>query len=112
MARFQTTLTGDPQALVAHLDEAILGGSLTADREEATAQRIGDAQMMVLVYERFSAIGGNRVSLSVSILAVGRQLAVTMVGAGGSHALFFKVNNFSDGAFLTKGRRALESFVG
>jgi|SRR3954465_1868087 hypothetical protein len=112
MARFQTSLTGDPKALVAHLDAAILGGSVTADRDEATEQRIGDAGMMVLVYERYSAMGGNRLSLTVSILAVGQELAVTMVSAGGSQALFFKINTFGEGTFLNKGRQALESFSG
>jgi hypothetical protein len=79
MARFQTTLTGDTKALVAHRDEAILGSSMTADRDEATAQGIGDAQMMV--------------------------------GAGGGQAIFFTMNTVGKGAFLTRGRRALESFT-
>lgn len=111
MARFQTTLTGDRKALVAHLDAAILGRSVTADRDESVEQTVGDAHMMVLVYERFSAVGANRLSLTVSILAVGRELAVTMVSAGGSRALFFKINSLGESAFLGKGRRALESFA-
>ncbi len=112
MARFQKTLTGDPKALVAHLDEVILGGSITADRDEAIEQRVGDAGMMVLVYERYSAFGGNRLSLTVSILAVGRELAVTMVSAGGSQAVFFKMNVVGESTFLAKGVKALEGFAG
>ena len=85
---------------------------MTADRDGATEQRIGVARMMVLVYERFTAVGGNRVSLTVSILSVGKELAVTMVSAGGSQAVFFKVDAFGEGTFLHKGRKALESFAG
>ena len=112
MARFQATLTGDRKALVAHLDEVILGRSMSADREEAVEQQVGDASMIVLVYERFSALGGNRLSLTVSILAVGTDLAVTMVGAGGSRAVFFKINTAGESSFLRVGRAALESFRG
>ena len=112
MARYQDLLPGDLDALVSHLDRAIPGGSVTAKREDGSDQTIGDARMVVRVYERYSALGGNRVSLAVSILAVGRQLAVTMISSGGSQAMFFKLNTFGEEAFLNKGLDALQSFAG
>jgi hypothetical protein len=112
MARYQTTLTGDVDALAAHLDRAIPGGSVSARREDGSDTTIGDARMVVLVYERYSAMGGNRVSLAVSILAVGRELAVTMISAGGSQAVFFKINRIGEDTFLRKGVDALASFAG
>jgi hypothetical protein len=57
-------------------------------------------------------MGGNRVSLAVSILAVGRELAVTMISAGGSQAVFFKINRIGEDNFLRKGVDALASFAG
>ena len=48
----------------------------------------------------------------MSILAVGRQLAVSMISAGGSQAVFFKINTFGEDAFLREGVDALASFVG
>jgi hypothetical protein len=112
MARYQDLISGDVDALVAHLDRAIPGGSVTAKREDGSDQAIGDARMVVRVYERYSALGGNRVSLTVSILAVGQQLAVTMISSGGSQAMFFKINTFGEEAFLDKGVEALQGFQG
>ena len=96
---------------MAHLDDQIVGGSITAKREEFTEFRIQDARMLVHSYERYSAFGGNRVSLHVSILAVGPQLAVSLTTAGGSEAMFVKINTFGERAFLNKAVDALDSFA-
>jgi hypothetical protein len=112
MAHYEKQLTGDVDALVAHLDQAIPQGSITAKFEDGTDQRIGDARMVVRVYERYSAFGGNRVSLSISILAVDQQLALTATTAGGSQAMFFKINTVGEEAFLSKAVEAIESYPG
>lgn len=109
MADYQQQLTGDVDRLVAYLDEAIPGGSITAKKEVGADHRIGDARMVVRVYERYSAFGGNRVSLCISILSVGDQMALSAVSSGGSQAVFFKLNTFGEEAFL---RRAVEAIQG
>lgn len=110
MACHEAVLTGDVHELIRHLEDEILRGSISATREEATEQTLGDALMVVRTYERYSAMGGNRVSLNVAVLAVGGQLAVTMTAAGGSEAMFFKINTFGEEAFLQKAVDALASF--
>jgi hypothetical protein len=110
MAQHECKVQGDADALVAHLDRQIVGGSVTAKLEESSDQRIGDARMLVRTYERYSALGGNRVSLSVAILAVGAELAVWATTAGGSEAVFWKVNTFGEDAFLDKAIEAIDSF--
>ena len=112
MARYSDVLPGDVDALVAHLDREIPGRSVTAKLEDGSDQKVGDARMVVRVYERYSAVGSNRVSLTVSILAVDRQLAITMISSGGSQAMFFKLNTFGESAFLDRGLDALQSFGG
>ena len=112
MAHYSDVLPGDVDALVAHLDRAIPGGSISGSREAGSDQAIGDARMVVRVYERFSALGGNRVSLTVSIMAVDGRMAISMNSAGGSQAVFFKVNTFGEEAFLRKGLDAMQSFRG
>ncbi|HEX4471670.1 MAG TPA: DUF6054 family protein [Nocardioides sp.] len=112
MAQFQTQLHGDVEALVGYLDQQILHGSVSANIEDGSDQRLGDARMVVRVYERYSAFGGNRVSLGISILAVGGELAVTAVSAGGSQAMFFKINTVGEKTFLGKAVEALQSFPG
>lgn len=112
MAHYETELQGEVEALVAHLDQQILRGSVSANVEDGSDRRLGDARMVVRVYERYSAFGGNRVSLNVSILAVAGSLAVTAITAGGSQAMFFKINTVGEQNFLAKAVDALRSFSG
>jgi hypothetical protein len=110
MAQYHRELTGDLDSFVAYLDRAIPQGSVTAKYEAGSDSRVGDAGMVVRVYERFSALGGNRVSLCVSILSVGDRMALSAVTAGGSQAMFFKINRFGEDAFLQQAVRTIEAF--
>lgn len=112
MALLDRELTGDVGELITHLDRTILGGSVSASFEDGSDHTLGDARMVVRSYERFSAFGGNRVSLTFSILAVGDRLAVSAVTAGGSEAMFFKIDTVGEGTFLAKAVQALDSFEG
>ena len=111
MAQHERTIRGDADALVAHLDAQISRSSVTANLEECSDQRIREARMLVRTYERYSAFGGNRVSLNVAILAVGTELAISATTAGGSQAMFWKFNTFGEEAFLAKALEALDSFA-
>jgi hypothetical protein len=112
MSHYECDLTGDVEALIAHLDSAIVAGSISANVENGADRRIGDARMVVRVYERYSAMGGNRVSLSIAVLAVGQQLSVSAITSGGSQAVFWKLNTFGEEAFMEKAVDALGSFSG
>ena len=112
VSNYECDLTGNVEALLDHLDAAIVAGSVSANIENGADRVLGDARMVVRVYERYSMMGGNRVSLSVAVLAVGDQLAVTAITSGGSQAVFWKVNTFGEEAFMTKAVDALNSFPG
>ena len=110
MAHHECELTGQLDSFLDHFDAEILRTSASAQAEDRADFTDGDARMAVRVYERYSAMGGNRVSLNVAVMAVGDQLAVTMTAAGGSEAMFFKINTFGEEAFLQKAVNALASF--
>ena len=110
MAHYDCQLTGSVEDLVAHLDEEILRGSVSASLEEQVEHRAGDARMVIRAYERFSGFSGSRVSLTVAVLAVGGQLAVTALTTAGSKAMFFKMDTVGEGTFLDKAVAALQSF--
>ena len=108
---YQTrSLVGSADAVATHLDEAISRGSVSASIEHQDELSIGDARMILRTYERYSMMGGNRVTLSVSILAVGDRMEVALTTSGGSEAVFFKINTFGEDAFMDKGIEALEAF--
>ena len=110
MAHYDCQLTGSVEDLVAHLDEEILRGSVSATLEEQVEHRAGDARMVIRAYERYSGFSGSRVSLTVAVLAVDQQLAVTALTTAGSKAMFFKLDTVGEGTFLDKAVAALQSF--
>jgi hypothetical protein len=108
---YQTrSLTGSADALAAYLDEAITQGSASASIEHQDVLSIGDARMTLRTYERYSMTGGNRLTLSVSILAVDDQMEVALTTSGGSQGVFFKINTFGESAFMDKGLEAVDGF--
>lgn len=104
------SLTGDADSLASHLDEAITTGSISATIEHQEELSVGDARVIIRIYERYSMMGESRVSLSVSILEVGDDLRVALATSGGSQAVFWKLNTFGEEAFMGKAIEAIDSF--
>lgn len=52
------------------------------------------------VFERYSYMGGNRVSMNVTLLGKGEELFLTAITSGGSQAVFWKINTMGEEAFL------------
>lgn len=111
MAKYTTTVKGDFDHFAAYLEKTILEGSISATLEDSERIRVGGAPCLFQVYERYSYAGGNRLSLSV---VVAQQepgtLSVTGITAGGSQAVFFKINTWGEESFLDKLREAVERY--
>mgnify|MGYP000323321732 CR=1 FL=1 len=57
----------------------------------------------VRIFERYSYTGGNRVSLNITLFQNGEEpVHLSAITAGGSQAVFFKLNTFGEEAFLDK----------
>lgn len=110
MAKYEKTLFGELPAFVDHLDRSIKAGSLTATLEDGSFTHVGDAAVAVRVYERYSAWGGNRVSLNITVVAWGTQLYVCAITSGGTDALFMKVMPVGEQTFLDAAADAIDSF--
>lgn len=110
MAKYEKHLTGDFQDLLHRIDDGILSGSMSASFEDGSDYSVGAVQVAVRVYERYSYAGGNRVSLSVTLVGSGNALFVSAITSGGSQALFFKVNTWGEEAFLDKVAEIVEAY--
>lgn len=110
MVLYEHRLRGDADALLSAIEDSVMR-SVTAKREASSDLTVGDARMVIRTYERFSATGASRVSLTISVLAHGDELAVVAVSAGGSQAVFFKMNIFGEQAFLKLARTAIDGFA-
>ena len=109
MAKLEQTVYGQSfDTLLRSIEDGILRGSASASLEDASDFREGNARCAVRVFERYSAIGGNRVSMSVTLFqAVDGPVQLSAITAGGSQAMFFKMNTFGEEAFLDKLRELL-----
>ena len=108
MAKLETTVSGNFDEILRHIEDGIMEGSISASLEDASDFRQGDARCSVRVFERYSYAGGNRLSLSVTLFQAGSgPVRLSAITAGGSQAMFFKVNTWGEEAFLDKLREIL-----
>ena len=108
MAKLVQTLSGDFNQWLSKIENGILNGSLSASLEDTSDFHNGDARCSVRVFERYSYFGGNRVSLSVTLFQNGDgPIYLSAITAGGSQAMFFKINTVGEEAFLDKLRELL-----
>ncbi len=110
MAKLERTLYGDFYEIIHSISDGILNGSMSASLEESSDFKSGDAKCSVRVFERYSYMGGNRVSLNLTFFQSGdKPIHLSAVTAGGSQALLFKLNTWGEEAFLDKLRELLDS---
>ncbi len=100
MAKHERMLRNDVDTILARIDDAVLQGSSSARLEDSSDRQIGTVRCAVRVYERFSMVGGNRVSLSLTAVGDGTETFVSAITSGGSQAVFFKINTMGEQAFL------------
>ena len=109
MAKYEREFRGDFDAALEKIHDAVMNGSYSASYEDGSDCVSGGFRCAVRVYERYSAIGGNRVSLSVTLAGSGETLFVSAITSGGSQAMFLKVNTWGESAFLDSVRSALDA---
>lgn len=112
MAKLERHLTGNFNALLNYLHNGILNGSASASWEDGSEYDGMNFRCAVRVYERYSMIGGNRVSLNLTLVGEGNRIFVSAITSGGSQAVFFKVNTLGEEAFLDKLEELLDGWKG
>lgn len=114
MAIFEKTIRNQKfNTLLRKLEQEIPDSSWSADLEAGSDFKEGEARCSVRVFERYSMMGGNRLSLNVTMFQQGDSpIRLSMITAGGSQAVFFKVNTFGEEAFLTDVTNLLNGILG
>ena len=110
MAKYETRLRGNFNSLVNWMEQGILRGSESASLEDGSDFDVNGVRCSVRVFERYSMIGSNRVSLTIVIFGYGEELVFTAIAAGGSQAVLFKINTIGEETFLQKAIQVLEEF--
>ena len=103
MAKMERVLHEDFKGLLHRIEQGILNGSASASLEEGSDFVSNGCRCSVRVFERYSAIGSNRVSMSVTLFQDrDGEVHLSAITSGGSQAMFFKINTFGEQAFLDK----------
>lgn len=109
MAKLECDLHGSLFEIEDAIDSAV-SKSISASVEDESYSEMGGCSCTVKVYERYSYIGGNRVSLNVTLFACGENIHLTAITSGGSQAVFFKINTFGEESFLDTIRDTVAKF--
>ncbi len=107
MAKLEQTIYGDFDQVLHRIENGILNGSMSASLEDSSDFVSGTARCSVRVFERYSTIGSNRVSLAVTLFQNGDTIHLSAITSGGSQAMLFKINTWGEEAFLDKLREIL-----
>ena len=109
MAKLETVIRNENfDELLSRIRNGIMNGSISASLEDYSDFTDGETRCSVCVFERYSWIGSNRVSLSVTLYQPrSGEIHVSAITSGGSQAMFYKINTFGEEAFLDKLREIL-----
>ena len=100
MAKLELILTGSFDQILSEIEVEIVSGSISANLEDGTDWQLGDVRCAVRVFERYSMLGSNRVSLNITLLGQGDTIHLSAITAGGSQAVLFKINTLGEESFL------------
>ena len=95
-------------AIGAALHNAVMNGSVSASLEDEGDLPNGSWRCLVRVDERDSWFGGNRVSMTIVVAGTEGKFKVTVITAGGSEGIFFKLNRVGEKSFLNTVIDAIE----
>lgn len=100
MAKFVKTGKGNFNEIIKKLDQEIIKGSMSSSLEDSSRSSFNNVVIETRVYERYSFLGSNRLSLTLTLVGYQDNIALTLITAGGSQAMFFKINRFGENSFL------------
>lgn len=102
MAKLERTLSGDFDSILRSIEDGIVNGSISATLEDSSDFAVGAARCSVRVFERYSFMGGNRVSMNVTLFqGEDGVINLSAIASGGSQAMFAKVNTIGEETFWT-----------
>ena len=104
MAKYETEVKGDFITVLKKIEDGIINGSTTATLEDFSnfGSFADGTRCAVRVFERYSYLGGNRVSLNITLFETNGRIHLSAITSGGSQAMYLKFNTFGEEAFLKK----------
>lgn len=113
MAKYEKQGRGSYSQILADLHKTITGNSISSKLENQSSFTVGDVRIAFRVYERYSFIGGNRLSLSFTLVGSrsNNEVRLSVITAGGSQAIFFKLNRFGENSFINTIKPVVDKLI-
>lgn len=108
MAKYETRLRGDFDETLRYFHDGIFQKSSSASYEDESYVQYAGVRCCVRVYERYSWSGGNRLSMTLTLVGDGEELFLSAITAGGSQGMVFKFNTLGEKFFLDTLRELAE----
>ena len=110
MAKYEIRLHSDFDRALNYFHDGILNGSMSASFEDESYTQFSGVRCCVRVYERYSMTGGNRLSMTLTLVGDGEDLFLSAITCGGSQGMIFKLNTLGEEAFLDTLRELAEQY--
>ena len=111
MAKLERRLKGEFNKVLNELHQGILDASMSASYEDGSDYRVGNMRVAVRVYEKYTILGENGLSMTVTLATNGTEIfasAITAAGSGG----FVKVWAWGEDGYLEHFIEAAKQFEG
>lgn len=99
MATLRKEFKGNFEETIEVIKDAIYKSN-TASTENEIFEEVNGVRIWLGVFERYSLIGGNRLSMSVNIIEIENDIILNVVTSGGSQGAFYKINTWGEESFL------------
>ncbi len=103
MAKLERVISADIDVLVEKVQREILSGSMSASLEESSDAVIDGVRVVTRTMERYSMLGGNRVSMNIVFVqgSSDSQVYVCATTSGGGGGII-KIIGWGEDTFLEK----------
>ena len=111
MAKMECVLKGDFDWYRKKIVNGVLNASASATLEDKSdfVSADGKTRCIVRVLERYSALGDNRVSLTITMFQDETgEIHLSGITSGGSQAMLFKINTVGEETFLYTLKKVLD----
>ena len=108
MAKLETILQGEFHCIADRIEDGLLDGSVSAVMEDWSDFEEGDSRCAVRVFEKYSHMSSDRVSLSVTLFQSGTgPVCLSAITSGGDEATLVQMNPMGEEFLLDKLRALL-----
>ena len=110
MAKLECNVSGYFDDILTKITDGIENSSYTSSLEDSSDFVSENARCSVRVFERYSYLGQNRVSLNLTLFQANNgPIQLSAITSGGSQAMFFKINTLGEESFLEVLKNILRS---